>query len=194
MWTREKIKDFARHIGYHHQFTSGELKTLHTILSDDEDCFGMTEGMMKKVHSGKYSGYGIALLTDKRFLFYHKGFLGSVTKEEFPLSTISSITFHKGVVFGSLHVYAANVDEVIIQQCYNTNAARITEVWQHIVNNRNILETTPANETTAAPIAELEKWHSLKERGLITEDEYNLKRNKYWGYDLPQLVFVRIEG
>ena len=45
MWTREKIKDFARHIGYHHQFTSGELKTLHTVLAVDEDCFGMTEGV-----------------------------------------------------------------------------------------------------------------------------------------------------
>ena len=180
MWTREKIKDFARDIGYHNQFTSGELKTMHTILSDDEDCFAMTEGMMKKVHSGKHSGYGIALLTDKRFLFYHKGFLGSVTREEFPLSTISSITFHKGVVFSSLHIYAANVDEVIIQQCDNTNASRIAQVWQHIVNVRNIVETTPANETTDS-IAELEKWHSMKERGLITEDEYNLKKKQILG-------------
>ena len=181
MWTREKIKDFASVIGYHHQFTSGELKTLHTILSDDEDCFAMTEGMMKKIHSSKHSGYGIALLTDKRFLFYHKGFLGSVTREEFPLSTISSITFNKGVVFGSLHVYAANVDEVIIQQCNNTNASRIAQVWQHIVNNRNILESTPASDIAAAPIEELEKWHSLKERGIITEDEYNLKKKQILG-------------
>src|SRR5664279_4256719 len=181
MWTKEKIKAFARDIGYHHQFTSGELNTLHTILADDEDCFGMTEGMMKKVHSSKHSGYGIALLTDKRFLFYHKGFLGSVTREEFPLSTISSITFHKGLVFGSLHVYAANVGEIIIQPCDNSNAARIAEVWQHIVNERALLQTTNVNDTTADPIAELEKWHSLKERGLITDDEYNSKKKQILG-------------
>ncbi len=181
MWTKEKIKTFARDINYHHHNTSGELNTLHTILADDEDCFGMTEGMMKKIHSTKYSGYGIALLTNKRFLFYYKGFLGSVTREEFPLNTISSITFHKGLVFGSLHVYAANVDEVIIQPCDNDNAARIAHVWQHIVNERNIFETIPANETTADPIAELEKWHSLKERGLITDDEYNSKKKQILG-------------
>ena len=129
----------------------------------------------------KYSGYGIALLTDKRFLFYHKGFLGSVTREEFPLSTISSITFNKGVLFGSLHVYAANVDEIIIQQCDNNNAARIAEVWQHIVNDRNILETTPVTDTTTGPVAELEKWHSLRERGLITDDEYISKKKQILG-------------
>ena len=181
MWTKEKIKDFARHTGYRSQFTSGELSTLHTILSDDEDCFGMTEGMLKKVHVNKYSGYGIALLTDKRFLFYHKGFLGSVTREEFPLNTISSITFHKGLLFGTLHVYAANVDEVIIQQCDNNNAGRIAEVWQHLLNERNILQTAPADETTTDPITELEKWHNLKERGLITEDEYNSMKKQILG-------------
>ncbi len=181
MWTKEKIKDFARDINYHHQSTSGELSTLHTLLADDEDCFAMTEGMMKKIHSSKHSGYGIALLTDKRFLFYHKGFLGSVTREEFPLSTISSITFNKGIVFGSLHVFAANVDEIIIQPCDNNNGARIAQVWQHMVNNKNILETMAAVNTTADPIAELEKWHSLKERGLITEEEYNAKKKQVLG-------------
>jgi len=178
MWTKEKIKDFARQIGYRSQFTSGELSSVHTILSGDEDCFGMTEGMMKKVHSSKYSGYGIALLTDKRFLFYHKGFLGSVTREEFPINTVSSITFQKGLLFGSLHVYAANVDELIIQQCDNNNAARIADVWQHIVNQRIIFEATPVSETHNDPVAELEKWHSLKERGLITEEEYNSKKKQ----------------
>ncbi|HEY5407464.1 MAG TPA: PH domain-containing protein [Ginsengibacter sp.] len=181
MWTKEKIKDFARDINYHHQSTSGELSTLHTILADDEDCFGMTEGMMKKVHSGKYSGYGIALLTDKRFLFYHKGFLGSVIREEFPLNTISSITFNKGILFGSLHVYAANVDEIIIQPCDNNNAGRIAQVWQHLLNERNIFQTTPANEIPADPVAELEKWHNLKERGLITEEEYNSMKKQILG-------------
>ena len=93
MWTKEKIKEFAGKLGYHCQFTSGELNTLHTILFDDEDFFGMTEGMMKKVHHNKHSGYGIALLTDKRFLFYYKNLFGKIIKEEFPLNTISPFLF-----------------------------------------------------------------------------------------------------
>jgi hypothetical protein len=78
MWTKEKIKEFASHTRYYCQFTSGELNTLHTILPDDEDIFGMTEGMMKKVHYNKHCGYGIALLTDRRFLFYHKSLFGKI--------------------------------------------------------------------------------------------------------------------
>ena len=48
MWTKEKVKQFANRTGYHCQFTSGELNTLHTVLFDDEDFFGMAEGMIKK--------------------------------------------------------------------------------------------------------------------------------------------------
>ena len=185
MWTKEKIKEFAAFIKYHCQFTPGELKTLHTILRDDEDCFGMAEGMMKKVHHSKHSGYGIAVLTDKRFLFYHKGLLGATTIEEFPISSVSSITISKGSLFSSLHVYAANVDEIIIQQCDNNNAARIVQAWQILLTERDMISSGLAaeaasnpqpDESTSDPTGELEKWHDLKERGIITEDEYNLKK------------------
>jgi hypothetical protein len=178
MWTKEKINGFAKHIGYHCQFTSGELSTLHTILFDDEDFFGMTEGMMKKVHHNKYSGYGIALLTDKRFLFYYKSLFGKIIKEEFPLNTISSISFQKGLMFGSLHVYAANVDEIIIEQCDNNNAARIVEAWQLLLTERNIIAADLANEPASDAAAEIEKWHALKQKGIITEEEYNSKKKQ----------------
>jgi len=181
MWTKEKVRSLARDVNYQCQFTAGELNTLHTILHSDEDCYGMTEGMLKKVHGKKHSGYGIALLTDKRFLFYHKGFLGSATTEQFPIDTISSISFHKGVLLGSLHVYAANVDEVIIEACDNNNAKRMADVWQHLLNQRLIFESNLDVPTTPDPVAELEKWHSLKEKGIITEEDYNAKKKQILG-------------
>jgi hypothetical protein len=178
MWTKEKIKEFATKIGYHCQFTSGELNTLHTVLLDDEDFFGMSEGMMKKIHHNKHSGYGISLLTDKRFLFYYKNLFGKIIKEEFPLNTISSISFQKGLMFGTLHVYAANVDEIIIEPCDNNNAARIAEAWIFLQTERNIIAAELANEPASDPVAEIEKWHALKEKGIITEEEYNLKKKQ----------------
>ena len=178
MWTKEKIKEFANSIGYHCQFTSGELNTLHNVLLDEEDFFGMTEGMMKKVHHNNHSGYGIALLTDKRFLFYYKSLLGKIIKEEFPLNTISSISFQKGLLFGSLHVYAANVDEIIIEKCDNNNAGRIIKAWEFLQTERNIIAAELANEQASDPVAEIEKWHALKEKGIITEEEFNLKKKQ----------------
>lgn len=178
MWTKEKIKEFASSIGYHCQFTSGELNTLHTILFDDEDFFGMTEGMMKKIHHNKHSGYGIALLTDKRFLFYYKSLLGKIIKEEFPLNTISSISFQRGSMFGALHVYAANVDEIIIEPSNNNNAARIAEAWLFLQTERNIIAENLAMEPASNPANEIEKWYALKEKGIITEEEFNLKKRQ----------------
>jgi hypothetical protein len=185
MWTKEKIKEFAKVIGYHCQFTSGELNTLHTLLFDDEDCFGMTEGMLKKIHHTKHSGYGIALLSDMRFLFYHKSFFGAITREEFPISTISSISLQKGTMFSALHVYASNVDEIIVQPCDHTNAQRIVEAWQFLLNERNIIsaamkneQSYRADETAFDPVSELEKWHSLKDRGIITQEEFDLKKRQ----------------
>ncbi|HVX26145.1 MAG TPA: PH domain-containing protein [Parafilimonas sp.] len=178
MWTKEKIKEFANRIGYHSQFTSGELNTLHTILFDDEDFFGMTEGMMKKVHHNNRSGYGIALLTDKRFLFYYKSVFGKIIKEEFPLSSISSISFQKGSLLGSLHIYAANVDEIIIEQCDNNNAGRIAKAWQFLQTERNIIAADLANEQASDAAVEIEKWYALKEKGIITAEEFNSKKKQ----------------
>jgi hypothetical protein len=180
MWTKEKVKEFANDIGYRHQFTSAELNTLHTILSADEECYGMTEGMLKKIHVNKHSGYGIALLTNQRFLFYHKGFLGSVTIEEFPIDTISSVSLHKGMLLGSLHVYAANVGEVIIEPCDNNNAARIVQAWKHLSGIQKIFDE-PIEKQAADSTGELEKWHQLKEKGIITEEEYNSKKKQLLG-------------
>jgi hypothetical protein len=180
MWTKEKVREFANEIGYRHQFTSGELNSLHSVLSVDEECYGMTEGMIKKVHTNKSSGYGIAVLTNQRFLFYHKGFLGSVTIEEFPIDTISSISLHEGALFGSLYVYAANVDEVIVQPCDNNNAARIVQAWKHLSNIQKIFNE-PIAQQPKDSAAELEKWHQLKEKGIITEEEYNSKKKQLLG-------------
>ena len=183
---KEEIKDFANFINYRCQFTSAELKTLHTILREGEECFGMVEGMMKKVHHSKHSGYGIAVLTDRRFLFYHKSLLGGTTLEEFPIATISSITASKGSVLGSLHVYASNVDEIIIEPCDNNNAARLVKAWQILLDERNLVnaglaeqaQLNSSGETISDPTSELEKWHSLKERGIISEEEYDLKKKQ----------------
>jgi hypothetical protein len=101
MWSKEKIKEFADDIGFHCQFRWRELRSLHSLLLPDEDCFGMTEGMLKRVHENSHSGYGIALSTDKRFLFYHKALLGTITKEEFPLGSIGSLSCRKGALQAS---------------------------------------------------------------------------------------------
>jgi hypothetical protein len=81
-------------------------------------------------------------------------------------------------VFGSLHIYAANVDEIIIEPCDNNNAGRIAEAWQFLLTERNIIAADLANETDSDTVAELEKWHSLKKKGIITEEEYNSKNKQ----------------
>ena len=111
-------------------------------------------------------------------MFYYKSLFGKIIKEEFPLNTISSISFHKGVMSGSLHVYAANVGEIIIEPCDNNNAGRIAEAWQLLLTERNLIAADPANEPASDTVIELEKWHSLKEKGIITEEEYNLKKKQ----------------
>jgi len=181
MWTKENVKELAKATDFHCQFTSGELNSLHGILSGDEECYGMCEGMLKKPHSNKSSGYGIAVLTSKRFLFYYKGLLGTVTTEEFPLDNISSISFHKGLLTGSLHVYATNVGEIIIEACDNGNAATIIRVWRHLSELQKIFQSDVEPGNISDPAMELEKWHSLKEKGIITEEEFNEKKKQLLG-------------
>jgi hypothetical protein len=90
------------------------------------------------------------------------------------------MSFDKGVLLGSLHIYAANVDEVIIQPCDNNNAARIVQAWRHLSDIQKIFNQ-PIEEHAADSTVELEKWHQLKEKGIITEEEYNSKKKQLLG-------------
>jgi hypothetical protein len=46
------------------------------------------------------------------------------------------------------------------------------------LTEKNIINAGLANKPISDRIRELKKWHSLKEKGIITEEEYNSKKKQ----------------
>ncbi len=88
-----------------------ELNKLPELLWEGETC----EMVMRGTYGG---GNGILVLTNQRIMFLKEGIVNSKS-EDFPLKNVSSIQFKKGMILGSITIFASgnkadigNVDKV----------------------------------------------------------------------------------
>ncbi|MFA5773895.1 MAG: PH domain-containing protein [Ilumatobacteraceae bacterium] len=104
-----------------------ELNKLPELLLEGETC--------DRILSGTYGGgNGILALTNQRILFLKEGVVTSKS-EDFPLKNISSIQFKKGLVLGSITIFASgnkaeisNVEKVGGQDFVDLVRQRISSV------------------------------------------------------------------
>ncbi|RYY60388.1 MAG: hypothetical protein EOO05_10105 [Chitinophagaceae bacterium] len=183
MYTKETIDVFLNEIGFKPNMTKAEVKQLPSLLSPNEKLLGVLEGNLKKIHNRDIGGYGLAILTDKRVLFYRKSIIGTVTSEEIPVSKISSVSFRKGVMFASLAVITSG-NEALMEDCNKEQAKRFSEKIQGIISDLGAAPTvtaaaaTAVNTAAANPMEQLEKLFDLKQKGILTEDEYSRQKAK----------------
>lgn len=176
MYTREKIKEFIEKNSIEIQFTiKSEIDSLHTILKPEEKLIGILGGLLKKINNNKGAGYGVVVSTDKRVIFYRKSIIGTVTQEEYPISKISSISYRKGLLYGTISIFSSN-NEAVIENCNNSNAKTFSQSLQELVNNfENKKDITSTNNN----FSQIEKLFEMKEKGIITEEEFQDQKNKY---------------
>ncbi|AFD06236.1 PH domain-containing protein [Solitalea canadensis] len=86
MWTSERIDEFSKSFGHKPFSTKSEMKELPNLLKADEQLLGLLEGNLKEIHGRNVAGQGLVIVTDKRVIFFRKSFIGTVTKEETPIS------------------------------------------------------------------------------------------------------------
>lgn len=93
-----------------------ELKALEDELSNDE--------AVQHLAGGTYQDRnGLIALTDKRVLFFHRGFLKSTT-EDFPLAKITSVQHESGMLMSKITV-AVSSREVEIKNVEKVDAKRM---------------------------------------------------------------------
>jgi len=185
MYTKETIDAFIKEIGFKPNMTKAELKELPNVLSPNEKLLRIIEGFLKKIHNRDINGHGIVFVTDKRVVFFRKSFIGTVTIEEIPVSKISSVSFRKGMMYASIAIITSG-NEAVVEQCDKDEAKRFTENIQTLISGLG----TPA-PVAVAPLAaaasstghldQLEKLFDLKQKGILTEDEFTVQKAKLLG-------------
>ncbi len=182
MWTAEKINEFMKGFGFKPSMTKAEIKELPYILHPDEHLLGLLEGMLNKINGNIINGHGIAILTDKRIIFYRKTFIGTVTKEEIPIPKVSSVSFRRGVFYGAIAITTSN-NEAIVDHCEKTITENFVSIVQNLISGLSEHKTNNNNSQDKSvnrlgDLDLLEKLFDLKQKGIITEEEFLLQKSK----------------
>ena len=154
--------------------TRGEIKELPSILWGNE--------LPEKLITGTYNnGKGMLVATNRRLIFIDKGIF-SLKVEDFSYDKISSIESKTGIMFGSLTIYASGnkekfeyADKGLLRGFADFLRAKISTQ-----KSQSSLVPTPAeNPSSTLSVAdELEKLAGLRDRGIITNEEFSAQKAK----------------
>ena len=159
-----------------------EIKELPSILWEGE--------LPEMLASGFYNnGTGILVATDRRVVFVDKGMLGSLKIEDFPYDKISSIESKTGMVAGEITIFVSGNKE-LIKSVPKDQARALADFLRNkvfLASNKSqasvpaevypVPATSNPSVMPAASIAdELEKFANLRDRGIITEEEFNTQK------------------
>ena len=179
MWTKEKVDKFMADYGFKPKNTKSEVKELPNILQEGEEIHGLLEGFFKRVSGTSSNSLGLVIASNKRIIFFRKSIIGTVSKEEIPLRMVTSSAYRKGLIQSGIAIVAANNDAVV--ECFEKREAErfnkivndlLTEQHTTSQNNAQIHQSQPSN------LDQLEKLFELKQKGIITEEEFNRQKAK----------------
>ena len=150
-----------------------EIKELPNILWEDEKLEKLIQGFYEK-------GTGILVATNKRLIFIDKSLLGKLRVEDFPYDKISSIQYQAGLIYGNITIFSsgnkAKIEQLDKKQTRNFAdyvRARISGGKEHAS-----APTPPAEVSSDDVISKLEKLANLKERGILSEEEFLEQKKK----------------
>ena len=154
--------------------TRGEIKELPSILWENE--------LPEKLITGRYNnGRGILVATNRRLIFIDKGML-SLKVEDFSYDKIASIESKTGMVFGSLTIYASGnkekfeyADKELLRGFADFLRVRISTQKSQ---SSPVSSPVENSSSTISVADELEKLAGLRDRGIITEEEFSAQKAK----------------
>ncbi len=166
---------------YKHSYifwTNKEIRTLPSILDEDEDIRAVTSGYMN-------SATWLAVCTTRRLIFLNCGMFFGMRQIQLPLDRIQSIDHAFTIAFGSISVWdgASSFTISMVMKSSIIPFVRATQeaMYAHRKNMAQINQPAP---TTAAPLdvaSQLAKLAELKERGHLTEEEFQTQKRRLLG-------------
>ena len=174
---KAKWNEIAEKIGDDQFFTKKELNYLPEILSPGEEVIAFTSGLMD-------GDTWLITLTDKRIIFLDKGMIYGLNQTVINLDKINSISGKTGIFFGEIFIEDGAKERHIDNVWKKTVKPFTNLVMEAIENHRKKLHSPQVAQeqpTKEDPYAKLEKLADLKDKGIISEDEFNAAKQKILG-------------
>jgi len=152
------------------------------LFGSDEKLFCAIKGVSYKIEKRRAREYqsrksGLFLITNKRAMFYASLIFGRYDQLVFPYDQISSVNCHKGMIGDELQLQVAS-DNVAIHAIPKGDGDIAAQ------NIRDLIATMKAQPSMAVAVPQtdiadqIEKLGKLKEKGLITKEEFERKKNE----------------
>ena len=179
MATFEDVQKFADDYGFKPIHTKPEFKSIYTILLPGERLKAIIEGTLRDVMGRSINGNGVVIVTDLRLIFYQKTMFGSITKEEYSIDNVTSASCHINAFTAAIEVRAGS-NKATVVHLKVLEAEKFVNILNQAIYSKPG-QTAQASQTIGQPagpsIAEqLEKFFELKEKGILTEEEFNIQK------------------
>jgi hypothetical protein len=150
-----------------------ELKQISSMLNPGE--------LLLDIPQGQYGNQtGVLLRTTTRLIFFAKG-LVSTKVEEFPLDKVTSVQYTTGMLLGDVTIFASG-NKAEIKNTVKVHTKPFVDGLRIQLDSAKLTTApTKAAQSHDGTMAELEKLASLKERGLLSDEEFTAAKRKVLG-------------
>lgn len=160
---------------YRHSYifwTKKEIRALPNILTNDESVKAITSGLMN-------NATWLAVCTEKRIIFLNCGMIYGVRQLQIPLDRVQSIDSEFSLVFGSITVWDG-ASAFTMSMILKNSIPPFVKVAQEQMQIARAMPGKPIiqkNEPTDIA-SQLERLANLKEKGHLTEEEFQAQKKK----------------
>ncbi len=145
-----------------------EVRHLQHLLHGTERVIILGQGQYEKKQ-------GLIVLTNERLFFFEKSLVGQETVEEFALKSITSLETGKKMTGERLVVHVSG-NRSEISGMFHGQADEIVRQFRKLRAEQEAAAAPAPPASVDDPIAQLEKLASLRERGIISADEFDRKK------------------
>ncbi|MCR3959593.1 PH domain-containing protein [Aeromonas veronii] len=176
---KAECKRIAAEVGDDLFFTKKELDHLPEILLDGERVISFTSGMMD-------GNTWLITLTDKRIIFLDKGMLYGLKQAVIDLDKVNAVSGETGLILGSISIQDGAATRTI-KNVQKKTVVNFTNKVRDALEARkrpqfpHPASTNPAETTDV--ISQLERLASLKEKGMLSQDEFEQQKSKLIQYE-----------
>lgn len=165
---------------------SGEREMLHSIVDESETLEVLVGGTYRAEQDTNrlHRHQGVAVATNKRVLFVDKGVLGSSEVSEMPYRSIEAITYSTGIMAAGIQITGRGIASFRIEDIIDKEAVKpfVDCVRGHLEAAHAPQAAAPQPATAPLSVAdEIEKLASLKDRGILTQEEFDAKKRQLLG-------------
>lgn len=174
MRSLEQILNDISKIPYHDTFgTKKEIKYLPNILDDNETVLSFTSGFFD-------GNTWLIVLTHRRLIFLDKGMIYGLKQREIPLDHINSVGHKIGLMLGSIAIQDG-ASAIRIDNIQKQTIVPFIDALNKSIDNFKMGRSTCKEYSSMSSADEIKKYKQLLDEGIITNEEFNIKKKQILG-------------